>query len=1497
MSWGQASRTRQRQLIEIAVSERGDAAFGEAIGAQVAAVERWWADALLDEERCFTVAKAEKLQDVYDLRVFLDQQRPEKAEHDTALVVYVTGHGVSRPSGEHFLLLPASNEDRLPATAFQTADLIMRVLDSEADHVLIMVDSCYSGVLRKELLRRCEALSGTRQQLNSLVVISSANSTGTPHPEQFTRFIEEVRAHFEKEEFGFADPHLSFADFFGAMSALYKRGVSANVQRIWPEEDSLQRDEDHQQPSPCLPNPGYHHEPALVSRARSALAWSADDFSTSWLAHSEGPAPALDATRHFTGRTDLVRRTIEFLAGEEGALVVTGEAGSGKSALLARTVTLSDPAFRTDERYGPLVESVPPDLLPPEGAVDAAVLARDTDADELAAALYAALTDEPTPEGGGGSGGRGISSLDHLLDHVLVATRQRRRPLVLVIDGIDEARDPVRIITDLIRPLADQGTDDGQPAVRMLLGVRSARAGIDGLLTAPRDRASDLLSLLVRSTGAGEPLRTDTASTGEIAAYAGTRLRMLFEDPGSLARPDPHRLDELASVVAQEVTPSFLDARLAVEALHARARLPEPGDAEWRRTLRLGTRELLRQDLLALQRHADLPAEELVQVLRATAFGLGSGLPWADVWPCAVRALSGGAVASPETVVRRVHGSGLAGFLVKGVEDGRFVYRPTHERISEVLRENPQALLGDGETLSTPEASSTVVKEAHRRLAVAFGALQEEQDGAPHPYVRHHLVRHAAAGGVLNDLVVTEGFLPYETSGNVRGAVGLLSEHVPDTTRLFAWMRIEPFLADAPPPARAESLRFSQWDPETGTYENAHAARAAAARPAAARLVTRWKELSVPGNVLAREDTEVCSLISFTLPDGTPVIAVGAADGGVRVWDPTTVTPVGPAIPGDGFFAQALAVVRSPGGDVLLAVGCASGVWMCDPLSGRKSQLPVTAAVHALQSFSDEDGAIRLAIGTSEGLVVCDPLTGVILKDEGAGGGAQAVPVLGLATVARPGDGGDAGDVVLLAVQRADSVEILEGASLGQVCAVPVSGEQISALTLFNGRERGPVLALAAHTSGTIRFWDALTGAEHRHRAIRQSAAVLAPYHRPGSDTLLAVGTDTGAVHLWNPETGEEEFRFPPDHTGVVTGLAVVLGPDEVPVLVSGALDRTVRIWNPVAWTSRTGRSSPSVDGTLMAVLPGAPGSPELVSVGPDRNLLLRSAGTGLVTRSIPFPQTGVDGAVTALATYAVPGGPAMIFVGLPDGTIGRWDGDDWLLMNAWTSEEDHATAFAAFADGARTVLVAGTSRGSLVYCDPATGEVLDWLHGDGDARSAVRAVVHLPLLSGSVLAVASGRGLRTCRPFREPDGQWAEEFASVECLAVCVRDDAEGEWLLAAGGADGGIRVWTPDRPEEKPFTLPVGHDGPVSALGVVRPPGSRPLLVSTGLKDTTMRLWDFATGEEVLRLVTAASLTSLSIPPPRGGSADRQPVIVIGGRAGIAAVALNPARSEESS
>ncbi|MBP5934869.1 AAA family ATPase [Streptomyces sp. LBUM 1476] len=527
------------RLIVVAVPDPRDEAFTADIAVQVEVVKGWWAGEELGERR-YEVAESGELSALRDLEDFLREQEVVSAHRRQVLVVYITGHGVNPGSDEHYLLMPETDSGKLLNTAFQTSELITSVLESDVEHALVMVDSCRSGVLRVELPRLVRALSEERRSLTSRVVLTVGGENDRPRPKAFSNLLAAMAVYLREESSGYASSHLSFQDFHALMGESQQNSAAPDIHLVWPEHKVSRANSQHL-PTPCLPNPGYRPTPDLT-------------------AVSEVPP-------HFTGRTAERDRITEFLRSGTTALVVTGVTGSGKSALLNWTATQG---------------------------IDAAVLARDAEPDQLARALAG------VPESDG-------DALDHLLDHIHDSVRRERRPLTVLIDGIDEAKNPTSVVTNLIGLLAQQRTDDGRPAVRMVLGVRSPRPDGPGA-----GRQPGLLDLLVTVTSACPPLRTDdtAAVQADIEHYARARL------PGA---------SDLARAIAERVTPSFLDARIAVDDLLSHG---EPADAAWLDTLGQGTGELLRQEIRKEAARGGFPAEHIGYALSATAFAQGAGLPW-----------------------------------------------------------------------------------------------------------------------------------------------------------------------------------------------------------------------------------------------------------------------------------------------------------------------------------------------------------------------------------------------------------------------------------------------------------------------------------------------------------------------------------------------------------------------------------------------------------------------------------------------------------------------------------------------------------------------------------------------------------------------------------------------------------------------------------------------------------------------------------------------------
>jgi hypothetical protein len=144
--------TAARRLVVVSVDDYGDGdeGFRRAVGAQVSVVTDWLAGPHLPDAGRFTLSRPVKLEQVQDLRRFLLEENLAAAAHDGALVVYITGHGVTSAANHHYLTFAATDPRRLVATAFPTRELVGAVLDSEAEHVLVLVDSCFAGALGAE---------------------------------------------------------------------------------------------------------------------------------------------------------------------------------------------------------------------------------------------------------------------------------------------------------------------------------------------------------------------------------------------------------------------------------------------------------------------------------------------------------------------------------------------------------------------------------------------------------------------------------------------------------------------------------------------------------------------------------------------------------------------------------------------------------------------------------------------------------------------------------------------------------------------------------------------------------------------------------------------------------------------------------------------------------------------------------------------------------------------------------------------------------------------------------------------------------------------------------------------------------------------------------------------------------------------------------------------------------------------------------------------------
>lgn len=699
-----SSGSRRMFVVPVQEYPDADADYRDGIEKQLETVQAWWADPTRPTDRVFTVVQPKELRERRDLETFLHDSGLRDAAEEDVVVVYLTGHGYRGPSGTHYLLLPDDDPTRRTRYAYPTADVVMAALHSRARHVLVIVNTCFADAVRTQITALVQDLPPQRRALMSLAVVTTAEFDDRPRVREFTTLLR--RAHHRlTTTTEITTEDLSITEFLTELCAAAEADPTTPLLQpllVLPPRPVTET-------TPCLPNPGYQPPQEVVAPARRQVATTAAEL-TYWLDRATGRPHGSDPGWYFTGRTMLTRQVASFLRTGAGVLVVTGTAGSGKSAILARAVTLSDPTFATDPRYHTATQTPVTaegasfaETLPPVGSIDVAVLARNHTPAEILHDLLTGLAHTP------GATPPATDPTVHLrgqLEQHLVAHHARTGlPTTIVVDGLDEATEPTRVISDVLAPLARLTTGGTRtPVVRLLVGVRSPRP------TDPEATPDGLLDLLHRATTAGRPqqLRTDGPDTHhDIAAYTQA---LLIRGHGSHAWEEDTRT-AVAQVIADRVSPSFLDARLAATRLAEHTHPPAVDDPTWVASLDHGTLGVFRLDLVDIatglaahppddgDRAGRGPGQQehlgyLVALLRASAFALGTGIT-RDLWPTVASAVLDAPIPDGHALVDRVLSSRLAGYLTRDTSDRRVTYRPVHERLAEILRTQAHLLTPD----------------------------------------------------------------------------------------------------------------------------------------------------------------------------------------------------------------------------------------------------------------------------------------------------------------------------------------------------------------------------------------------------------------------------------------------------------------------------------------------------------------------------------------------------------------------------------------------------------------------------------------------------------------------------------------------------------------------------------------------------------------------------------------------------------------------------------
>ncbi len=626
---------------------------------------------------------------------------------DDVLVIYYSGHAMS--SGRHYLLCQDSKQHELAGTAVASEDLMWVMgRDSPVRHILVILDTCYAGDGVRDLGRIAARVGQSRPAngpaSSGLWFLAAARPQEEALESVFTETFETVISGLRA---GGAQPYLSLDSVVS--------GINATFEQHFLQQRAVLGAQDVVTLPPFIDNPDYDPQAEagldLEGRRRHAAAWR-EDRDAHWDPRSRGVQLATDPGQYFSGRVHALSELVAWLSDPDAdswPRIVTGDPGSGKSAVLARIVMLSDAEGRrrAARRDSPAGTDIPAGTLPPQGIVDVAVHARNRTEAQVLQMLADGFAVKATSTPG-----------------LIGALSDKPRRRVAVIDAVDEASSPLDLIERVLRPLIDSAQATG---VRLLLGIRRRAA-----------RAFPGRKVLI---DLDDP---KYLGVDDLAGYV--RQVLLAESEPAVRTPyrdHPEQADQVARAIAARASPTFLIARIVARYLLASPRMVDLAQPGWAERFPATVGHAFDGYL----ERCGLDEDVVRAVLAPLAWAEGSGLP-RTLWPPLASALSPDHVITDDDI-EFVHQ--IAGEYITETRVGdEFVYRLYHHALAEHLQ-------GDLESQGGHE-----VQESFSRTLIDLTAL--DADGRPdwlsaHPYIRAHLPTHASRTDQLSRLLPEAGFL------------------------------------------------------------------------------------------------------------------------------------------------------------------------------------------------------------------------------------------------------------------------------------------------------------------------------------------------------------------------------------------------------------------------------------------------------------------------------------------------------------------------------------------------------------------------------------------------------------------------------------------------------------------------------------------------------------------------------------------------------------------
>jgi WD40 repeat protein len=1270
------------------------------------------------------------------------------------LLLYWSSHGKREADGFYLITQDSPSYDLNTDNAVDPRSLAKGAANSKAKKILIIFDACFSGEAIGEMTRTIsDVLSGQAPSTGSrrgVAVLASAHAQQNAVGGFFSNVLKDlltdartVRRWSDEDQFIDYDTLVaSLAD------EIERRGM---VQDFVPSAIGSTIE--------LLPNPLYR--PGLVAEVVEERAWRLSRSGSG--EHFDLAARGIEVGTsgwYFAGRRNLLRKLIVWLgSAQHGIRIVTGPPGSGKSAVLGRLATLSDPEYRKVATQAGILHFASDDTVPPEGIIDVAIHAKGKTLDDCARAVAHALA-LPT--------GKEVA-VD--VEALVAAVGRLERRVTIMIDALDEATSGHGrfIAARLIIPLARLAR------VRVVVG---SRRSIDGAVLG-EERHGRLHAVFGADLHIDD-LEDEPETKEDIAEYVLLRLAASTKHSSNSVG-----IAAAARRVAERADGVFLYARIVSRTLqeldHLESALPATALEAFVHDLqaRFGGEQQRVDDLLA-----------------ALAWGEGKGLT-RRVWPKVANAFSSRSYGDDDVQWVLDH----AGWhIIETGEDGQAVYRLGHQALADHYRGRRESR----------EAQNQIVEALADKTA---GASWFDADR----YLWRHIAAHADQAGRLAFLIRDPGYLAVADPARL---LVLLPNIRDEEGRRFAdiYNRVVDRLIEQPPsdrfalihltaqmeaPDLAQSLEpivatgwRCRWARVSPSAPHRIIGRHSLAATAVAFAKIDGRSVAVSGSIdgavrlwdartgeqigRALEERQRIAAVAVGRVDGSVVVVSGSINGTIRLWNPFTGKRIGSPLMGNqsSFNPGALGVVD---GEAVGVSGSADGgIRLWNARTGntiRKSsrnRAKVTAVAfgvvngRALVVSASNDKAIRLW-SANTGEPIGKPLKGY----------AGAVTALALGVVD--------GRAVVICGSWDGTIRLLDirtGEPIGQ----PLEGHQSNLVAIAFGEVNGRAVAVSGSWDATVRLWYAQTTEPISLRLAGHAGQVTAVTlgavdHR----AVVVSGSWDGTIRRWDAATGHPIGEPIKGHMNGVSAIDIGLI-DGHSVIVSGSPDRTLRLWD-----ARTGRlfGNPfetSKGGVTAVALGEVDGRASVVSGSWDGTIDFWNARTGKRIGRPPMGHRTIvnevgqsrESKVTAVALGEV-NGRAVLVSGSDDETIQLWDARSGKRIGQ--AFEGHSGAVTAVAMGkvdGREVVASGSDDETIWVWDARTGKRIGKpLTGHTNAVTAIA----LCSVNGRTVAV-SGSDDATIRIWDLCAGH--EQFAIQ--LGIAVTSIAYDLKIGVAAGTSRGL-------------------------------------------------------------------------------------------------------------